>query len=135
MEDMLRAALLDWLRLAPAPLNELNTIEEEVPTRASPPWLAIVASASADWSVKDRAGREVRLAIELHSRADDPLADAPLVSALDRRIAAFPRAQDGLSIASIQFLRARTERRANNARATLLEYRFRCLAALPENQP
>lgn len=132
MEDLLRPALLDWLRAAPAPLDALSAIEEEVPARATPPWLAVVASASADWSVKDRAGREIRIAIELHSRADDPRADAPLVSALDRRIEAMPRAQDGFSIASIAFLRARTERRANNARATLLEYRFRCLAAQPE---
>ena len=41
-------ALLDWLRAAPAPLAELTAIEEEVPARATPPWLAIVASASAD---------------------------------------------------------------------------------------
>ncbi|ANY18802.1 hypothetical protein A6F68_00267 [Tsuneonella dongtanensis] len=132
MEELLRPALLDWLRTDPA-LGDVTAIEEEVPARATPPWLAVVASASADWSTKDRVGREVRLAIELHSRADDPRADAPLVSALDRRIEAFPKAQDGLEIASIRFLRARTERRANNARATLLEYRFRCLAALPEN--
>ena len=48
---------------------------------------------------------------------------------------ALPRTQDGFEIASIAFLRARTERRPNNARATLLEYRFRCLAAPSENQP
>lgn len=132
MEDLLRPALLDWLRAAPAPLDALSAIEEELPARATPPWLAVVASASADWSVKGRAGREVRVAIELHSRADDPRADAPLVSALDHRIEALPRAQDGFSIASIAFLRARTERRPDNARATLLEYRFRCLAAQPE---
>lgn len=132
MEDPLRAALLDWLRTAPAPLDTLSAIEEEVPARATPPWLALAASASADWSTKDRMGREVRIAIELHSRADDPRADAPLVSALDRRIENLPRAQDGFEIASIQFLRARTERRTAGARATLLEYRFRCLATQPE---
>ncbi|WP_120716683.1 DUF3168 domain-containing protein [Tsuneonella amylolytica] len=135
MEDLLRPALLDWLRAAPAPLDALTAIEEEVPPRATPPWLAIVASASADWSVKDRRGREIRIAIELNSRADDPRADAPLVSALDRRIEALPRAQEGFEIASIAFLRARTERRPANARATLMEYRFRCLEPQTENQP
>ncbi len=128
METALRAALLEWLRAAPAPLDTLSAIEEEVPARATPPWLAVAASASADWSTKDRFGREVRIALELHSRADEVLADAALVSAIDRRIEALPRAQDGFAIPGIQFLRARTERRANNARATLLEYRFRCLA-------
>lgn len=133
MEDLLRPALVDWLREGPAPLDCLTAIGEEVPQRGTAPWLAIVASASADWSVKERAGREVRIALELHSRADDPRADAPLVSAIDRRIEAFPRTQVGFAVASIAFLRARTERRPGNARATLLEYRFRCLAAQPEN--
>ena len=132
MEPQLRAALLDWLRADEGPLAALNAIEEEVPARSAPPWLAVVASASVDWSTKDQLGREIRLALELHSRADDPRDDAPLVSALDRRIEALPREQDGFDVASVQFLRARTERRANNARATLLEYRFRCLAAQPE---
>jgi hypothetical protein len=131
METLLRSALLDWLRADEA-LAGLSAIEEEVPQRATPPWLATVASASADWSVKDRGGREVRIALELHSRADDPRADAPLVTALDRRIGSIPREQAGFDVVSIQFLRARTERRPANARATLLEYRFRCLAAQPE---
>lgn len=128
METALRAALLDWLHAAPAPLDALSAIEEEIPPRATPPWLAVAASASADWSTKDHRGREIRVALELHSRADEVLADAALVSAIDRRIETLPRVQDGFAIAGIQFLRARTERRANNGRATLLEYRFRCLA-------
>lgn len=133
MEPELRAALVAWLRAAPAPLDRLSAIEEEAPARATAPWLAIAASASADWSTKDRTGREVRVALELHGRGDDPRADAPLVSALDRRIEALPRRQDGFEIVSAVFLRARTERRGNAARTTLVEYRFRCLAAQPEN--
>ncbi|MGX7951417.1 tail completion protein gp17 [Tsuneonella sp. HG249] len=133
MENALRAALLEWLRAAPAPLDRLTAIEEETPPRATPPWLAIAASASADWSTKDRIGREVRIALELRGRGDDVLADAALVGAIDRRVGALPRAQDGFEIASILFLRARTERRGNAARATLLEYRFRCLATPTEN--
>ena len=131
MEPLLRAALLDWMRAAPAPLDLLSAIEEEAPPRATAPWLAIAASASTDWSTKDRVGREVRIALELHSRGPD---DAALATAIERRLAALPQSQDGFEIASIQFLRARSERRANNARATLFEYRFRCLEALPENQ-
>ena len=131
METLLRTALLEWLRAGPAPLDQLSAIEEEVPARATAPWLAIAASASTDWSTKDRDGREVRIALELHSRGPD---DAALAQAIEQRIAALPPAQLGIEIASIQFLRARSERRANSSRATLIEYRFRCLAALPENQ-
>lgn len=127
MEHALRAALIDWLRSGPAPLDALNAVEEEAPLRASLPWLGIAASASADWSTKDAMGREIRVALELASRGDDLPADGVLVRAIDARIETLPRAQAGFGIASLAFLRARTERRAKNIRSTLLEYRFRCL--------
>lgn len=127
MEHAIRAALIGWLRTGPAPLDTLNAIEEEAPLRASLPWLGIAASASADWSTKDAKGREIRIALELASRGDDIPADGALVRAIDQRVEDLPRLQDGFHIASITFLRARTERRAKNTRNTLLEYRFRCL--------
>lgn len=128
MEHELRAALIQWLRSGPAPLDALNAVEEEAPPRASPPWLGIAASASADWSTKDRMGREIRVALELHTRGDEAAGDAALTGAIERRIGSLPRVQGGFAIASIVFLRARAERRANNRRSMLLEYRFRCLA-------
>lgn len=128
MELDLRAALIDWLRAAPAPISTLNAIEEEAPPRAAPPWLGIAASASADWSTKDRQGREVRVAVELTTRGDDPAADGALVRALGARIEALPSQQPGFAVASILFLRARAERRERNLRSMLLEYRFRLLS-------
>jgi hypothetical protein len=129
MENHLRTALLDWLRTAPAALDALTAIEEEIPARAAAPWLAIAASASADWSTKTQAGREVRIALELHSRGDDPATDAALADAVAARIEALPADQAGFAVATILFLRSRTDRRAANQRATLFEYRFRCLAS------
>lgn len=128
MEIPLRAALLDWLRSAPAPIAELNLVDEQETSRASLPWFALVASASTEWGSKDRAGREVRVAFELNTRNDDPAASADMVAALEARIASLPVAQPGFTIVTARFLRARSERRANNVRATLLEFRFRCLA-------
>lgn len=135
MELDLRAALIAWLRAAPAPLDALNAIEEEAPPRAAPPWLGIAASASADWSTKDRQGCEVRVAVELTTRGDDPAADGALVRALGQRIETLPRDHPQFEVASILFLRARAERRERNLRSMLLEYRFRLLAPQPENTP
>ena len=129
MESELRAALLQWLRDDPALANAINLIAEETPLEANPPWLGIAASASADWSVKDRKGREVRLALELHLRSDDASAGSALVSTIDARIDAFPREQAAFEVANTTFLRARAERRPRNRRAILLEYRFRLLAS------
>jgi hypothetical protein len=129
METPLRAALLEWLRADPALAGLLNSIAEEAPTRTAPPWLGIVASASTDWSTKDHAGREVRVALEIHCRGDDPETAATVTEAVEARVQTLPRAQAGFHVATTAFLRARAEQRPGNLRAVLLEYRFRVLAS------
>lgn len=128
MEVSLRAALLAWLASDPALSGQLNAIVEEMPSRTALPWLAVAASASADWSAKDLAGREVRIALELHCRGDQPGSAAALVAGIEARIATLPAAQPGFQIVTSQFLRARAEQRGANTRAILIEYRFRLLA-------
>ena len=128
MEIPLRAALLDWLTADPALTAQLNAIVEEAPSRTSLPWLAIAASASADWSCKSNPGREVRIALELHCRGDQPSSAGALVASIEQRIEGFPREHTEFRVATIQFLRARAEQRGESTRAILLEYRFRLLA-------
>lgn len=128
MEVPLRAALVAWLAADPALAAALNAVTEEAPSRASLPWLAIAASASADWSCKTHAGREVRVALELHCRGDTPDAAASLVAAIEARVESLPRAQAGFAVVAVQFLRARAEQRGESRRAILVEYRFRLLA-------
>ena len=129
METQLRATLVNWLRSDPALQARLNAIEEESPVRASIPWLGIAASASIDWSTKERRGREIRVALELPLRGDDPATGSDLVTLVENRIEAFPTNQSGFLVANARFLRARAEKRAGNIRAILLEYRFRVLEA------
>jgi hypothetical protein len=128
MEVPLRAALVAWLASDPALSGELNGVFEEAPSRTSLPWLAIATSASTDWSTKTEAGREVRIAVELHCRGDTPDAAASVVTAIEQRIASMPRQQTGFFVVTTQFLRARAEQRGESTRAILLEYRFRLLA-------
>ena len=61
METALRSALVGWLRADPILAGMVNAIEEEGPIAASPPHIAIAASASTDWSTKTGLGREIRL--------------------------------------------------------------------------
>jgi hypothetical protein len=126
MEVPLRAALIAWLRADPA-LAALNAVCEEAPSRTSLPWLAIAASASADWSCKTHAGREVRVALELHCRGDTPDA-ADLCAASEARVESLPRDQAGFVVVTNRFLRARAEQRGESRRAILIEYRFRLMA-------
>jgi hypothetical protein len=131
MENRLRADLIAWLRDDPA-LAAINAIEEESPLRTAPPWLGLTASASVDWGTKDRPGREIRIALELETRIDDPAADSDLVRAIERRVLDLPPFAQGYELASIRFLRARSEQRADHRRAALLEFRFRLFHSFTE---
>lgn len=127
MESILRTALVDWLASDPLLATTLNSVTEEVPSRATAPWLAIVASASSDWSTKDRKGREIRVALELQIRGEEAGESGDIASLIEDRIAALPADQTGMRIITTQFLRARAEQRDHLSRAVLLEYRFRAL--------
>ncbi|MEO1968841.1 MAG: DUF3168 domain-containing protein [Sphingomonadaceae bacterium] len=128
METRFRSDLIQWLRDDVTLAAGLNAIEEESPLTASPPWLGLSASAAIDWGAKGAPGREVRVALELIDRQQDSSATADFAAAIETRIATMPATQDGYRVVVTQFLRSRAERRANNLRAVLLEYRFRLLA-------
>ena len=70
MEVLLRAALINWLAASATLAPVLNSVTEEAPLRATAPWLALSASATADWSTKTEVGRETRNALELHCQGD-----------------------------------------------------------------
>lgn len=129
MEIALRTALVGWLCADPALAGALNGIVEEAPSRTSLPWLAVAASASVDWGCKTHAGREVRVALELHARGDAPDTAGALAAAIEARVLALPRGQPGFDICTARFLRARAEQRSAGHRAILLEFVFRLLAA------
>ena len=129
MEVLLRSALINWLAASTTLAPLLNSVTEEAPSRASVPWLALAASAATDGRTKTEVGRETRIALELHCRGDQPDSAATLVAAVDGAVTSLPRGQAGFTVTSIQFLRSRAEQRPDNARAILLEYRFRTQAA------
>ena len=126
-EMQLRAAVLRWLKTDQFLAESLNTVAEEAPLRASIPWLGLAASASIDWSTKEKRGRETRIALELHLRGDVADTGSDLVGQVERRIEEMPTNHGAFDIVSIRFLRSRSEQRSGNIRAALLEYRFRTL--------
>lgn len=124
MEMLFRRDLVSWLAAAPDLASRLNAVTDQAPVAASPPHLAIAASASADWGAKGAPGREVRVALEVTCRDDDAGAVAILTDAIERRVATLPAEQAGYRVVVTQFLRSRAERRAGNLRGYLTEYRF-----------
>ena len=128
MESALRSALVAALGGDPQLAALLNAVVEEGPSPAPPPALALVASAGTDWSSKTSTGREIRVALELTARSDEPGPAAAIAARIEQCIATLAPQQDGFRIVTTAFLRSRTERRARSARAILLEYAFRVIA-------
>ncbi|MDE1916937.1 MAG: DUF3168 domain-containing protein [Sphingomonadales bacterium] len=129
MEMPLRAALIGWLAGDPQLVSQLNSINEEAPSRTSLPWLAISASASTDWSTKTETGYEIRIALELHCRGDTPGSAGDLVAAIQARICSLPGQQGGFAIVTREFMRARVTQVSPASRSILIEYRFRTITA------
>lgn len=131
MEIPFRAVLIDWLASDAALSAALNAVVEEAPLRTALPWLALTTSASTNWGTKTLAGREIRVALELNFRSDDPLGGAALVSAIEARVESLPADQSvaGFRVASLSLLRARAEQRGEALRVVVLEYRARVMAA------
>lgn len=129
MESRFRRDLLSWLAEDAVLAAGLNAIAEESPLSSPPPWLGLAATASSDWGAKGAPGREVRVALELTCRGDDPEGVAALTDALERRVATMPGDQGSYRVVLTQFLRSRAERRAGNIRAVLTEYRFLILSS------
>lgn len=130
MEIPFRATLIEWLASDPALADALNAVVEETPSRTALPWLALTTSASTNWGTKTLAGREIRVALELNFRSDDPLGGAALVAAIEARVESLPvdQSANGFRIASVGMIRARAEQRGEAVRVVVLEYRARVLA-------
>ena len=129
MEALLRAALIGWLQTSTGLAGLVNSVTEEAPFTDQVPWLAISTSSAVDWSTKTEPGAEVRIALDLRTRADQPGADAPILAAIDAAVRALPPVQTGFTVISVHFLRSRAAQNSPTTRTTLIEYRFRVQAA------
>lgn len=128
-ESVMRAALVTALRGDAVLAAGLNGVFEGPPVKATPPYAEIGELLSGDWSVKDRAGRELRLMVTVRDAGDAPGRLHALAGAVGDAIEALPRDLDGWRVASVAFVRTRMPRQAPGRWATVIEYRVRMLAA------
>jgi hypothetical protein len=127
-EGAVQAGLIAALRQA-AGLAALNGVFEGPAVRASAPYAEVQPGIAVDWSVKDRAGRELRPAVALYDAGESPARLQGLIGAVCEAIEAMPRGLDGWQVASLVFTRSRMLREAPGHWAATVDYRVRVLAA------
>lgn len=127
-ESVIQAALVAALRGDAALGAALNGVFEGPQGKATAPFAEIGELLSVDWSTKDAAGREVRLAVTVRDAAETPARLHALAGLAGAAIEALPRDLDGWRIASLSFVRTRVVRGGPGRWSAIIEYRVRMMA-------
>jgi hypothetical protein len=124
-ESVVQAAALAALR----DVAGLNGVYLSPPVKATAPYAELGDVLSIDWGVKDRAGRELRLAVTIRDAGETPARAQALAEAARAAIEGLPRDLDGWRVASIALVRSRVGGGPVGRWTALVEYRVRVLAA------
>lgn len=124
-EAVLCAAIRDALQPLP-----LNGIYDANPARAREPFAVVEPGVAADWSTKDRRGRELRPAMSIVIAGDDPAALRGLMADAGEAIEAIAPDLPGWRIASCVLLRSRHAREREGRWRGLIEFRVRMMEDL-----
>lgn len=117
------------VRAALAPLA-LNGMYDATPPRAREPFAVVEPGVSADWSVKDRRGCELRPAITIVTAGDDPGDLRGLLADAIKAIDALPPDLPGWRVASCVLIRSRQAREREGRWLGRIEFRVRMMEEL-----
>ena len=124
-ESVVQAAALSAVR----GVAGLNGVYLGTPVKATPPYALLGELLSGDWSVKDRAGRELRLLVTVRDAGEGSGRIHTLCAAVGAALEALPRDLDGWQLVSVALVRARIGGGAPGAWSASVEYRVQVLAA------
>lgn len=119
-----RASVLARLR----GVGGVNGVWEGAGVSATVPFVLLGDVVASDWSTKDRAGRELRVAVTVRDRGDSPARAGTLAAAVEAAVAGLPRALDGWRVASVVLIRSSVVASGKGAWAALVDHRVRVLA-------
>lgn len=113
--------------LGAGPGLEINGVFDAPPARGVRPYVIIEDAVLVDWSTKDMAGREGRMAVALYA-GDDRTRLRALADQVVAAVSGLPRELgEGWRIAGLAFLRSRILREGPGLCAAVVEFRVRML--------
>ena len=124
-ESAVQAAALAAVRAVPG----LNGVYLAPPVKATVPYAELGDLLSGDWSVKDRAGRELRLMVSVRDAGESNARVQTLAGAVGAAIEALPRDLAGWRVGSVMLVRSRVTGGPPGRWRASVEYRLRVLAA------
>jgi hypothetical protein len=126
----LHEAIVAALRADAAVAGGVTAVFASPPVRSATPYALVAEAVVADWSAKDAAGFEARVAVELHDAREDGAVVRGLAEAARAAVAAMPDALGGgWRIVSRVFVRQRIVRVRGQWVASV-EFRVRAMAGV-----
>jgi hypothetical protein len=127
-QTVLGEALVAALKAHAGVARVVTAVFDAPPVRAARPFAEVAEALLTDWSTKDMAGREGRIAIVLRDAGERPVRLRDLAGAVDAAVEALPRdLPEGWRIASLVPVRSRIVREGEGLWAGTNEYRVRML--------
>lgn len=120
-------ALLEAAGAALAEVEGLNGIHEGRPVQAAHPYVTLGTGLELDWSHKNGAGREVRLALMLRDKGERSARLRALAAAAEAAIEGLDGEMGGWRLVSLGFLRGQVRAEASGEWTATSEYRARML--------
>lgn len=127
-QTVLGEALLAALKAHAGVARVVTAVFDAPPVRAARPYAEVAEALLTDWSTKDMAGREGRIAIVLRDAGERPVRLRELAGEVDAAVEGLPRdLGEGWRIASLVPVRSRIVREGEGLWAGTNEYRVRML--------
>jgi hypothetical protein len=123
---VLRAALLARLRDDPA--VAVTRVVEGASARGTVPFASLRDLGATDWGTKDRAGREVRIAVTVRDDGETPVRAEAIAGAAEAAVLAMPRELPGWRVASAVTVRTMVSAQGEGRWAAQVDFRVRMLA-------
>lgn len=127
-QTVLGEALAAALKAHAGVARVVTAVFDAPPVRAARPYAEVAEALLTDWSTKDLAGREGRIAIVLRDAGERPVRLRELAGQVDAAVEDLPRdLGEGWRIASLVPVRSRIVREGEGLWAGTNEYRVRML--------
>ena len=124
----IRGALIAELRGDVALTAQVNRIHDGEPDKATPPTMMVGECLGTDWAVKDKPGRELRIAITIEDDIETPTRISGIMPVTDAAVQRLTGTVAGWQVGSLRMVRSRLLRTNAGRWNALMDYRIRVLA-------
>lgn len=123
----IRAALVTLLQ-ADAALNaQVNRVYDGAPAKATPPMVVVGDILGSDWATKDKAGRELRLGVQIEDNRETPGRISAIMPLVDAGVQSLTGAIGAWQVGSLVMIRSRLLRSSAGRWVAVMDYRIRVL--------